>query len=155
MNTPSPETVSVNDPSIRWTDEAQARPYDERKRLALAGGLLIANAGLAFTELALTTPENGARMFVSIAIDLLIAGTFLKGSGKYRGFAIFRVVLGLLLFAGVSLSAGDYLTPAFVAVGHGGLLLVLVGQPSPGRRILGAVLFGLIALPSLAALLFL
>lgn len=152
MSTSISHTPILIEPPIVPAVEPREQEYDDRATLALAGALLLIQAGLGFTWLALTTPDDGAGTFLSIVIDVLIATALLKGNGKYRIWAIGRIIMGLAIFSVRSLSQGDHLTAAVLALGYGGFLLVLIGQPSLGRKIAGTALYGLTALASFAGM---
>src|SRR4051812_45285654 len=75
----------------------------------VAGAALIVNALLAFASFAvIPATEGGALMRSPLPglIDLAIGGSLLTGEQKYKTWAIVRVVLGALLYGGVSLSQG-------------------------------------------------
>lgn len=123
-------------------------------QLRVAGILLLVNAAVVLVERVLTIGQPGPSFggIGPAVIDSLIAVSFLKGNDRYRTFAIVRVILGLLLFTGLNISQGDFVSIAASIVGYGGLLLVLVGKPQRTRLITGTVLFGLFVLLELVGL---
>jgi hypothetical protein len=128
---------------------------DGKKMLFLGGILLLVNSALVLAE-RLLLPNAGQAPFGGIApaiIDIVLAVSFLGGNPKWKGFAIFRIVAGLLLVGGMNIANGDYFTPVFALVGYGGLLLVLIGQASRVRGYIGAGLFGLFVVLEIIGLL--
>ena len=87
---------------------------------------------------------------ISTLIDGGIAISFLRDHAQYRGFAIFRLVAGFIVYGLImNLAQGAYLEVLINAAINGGMVLALTGQASRlrtwvsiGVYILGLVMFG-------------
>ncbi|HEY7371614.1 MAG TPA: hypothetical protein VIF57_05495 [Polyangia bacterium] len=107
----------------------------------LAGALMLASAPATF----ISVSSSGGGMFIGSAIvDVLLGLSLVSGNLKWRGFAVFRVVLGAVIFGGKSLASNDVLEGVFSFVYAVPFLLLLLGTPGKPRTIVGGVLGGLL-----------
>ena len=80
----------------------------------------------------------------SAIVDVLLGISLVRGNLKWRGFAVFRVVLGALIFGGKELAGSNVLEGVFSSAYAVPFLLLLLGTPGKPRTIVGGVLGGLL-----------
>jgi hypothetical protein len=112
----------------------------------VAGVLLLASAPAALMG-------TKGSMAIAVIIDVLLGISLVRGSLKYRWWTILRACVGALFFGGQSIVAGERLEAAFVTVYAGCYPLLLLGTPSKGRTIAGAIIGGLLVVLTYVGLL--
>ncbi len=133
----------------------EEEPLDDlpfwRHPYKIAGLLMLVNTLLVIAE-GVLIKSNGpiGTSPLPILFDLVIGGSLLNGSLRWRTWAIVRAVLGLLLMGGLAVSTGDFCTPVMMMCWVGGLVNLLVGRAS-GLRI--AISLGAFAIYALAEVL--
>jgi hypothetical protein len=90
------------------------------------------------------TSGGGGALLGSAVIDVLLGISLLRGNLKWRGFAVFRVVLGTLIIGGKGVASGNVLEGVFALAYAVPFLLLLLGTPGKARTIVGGVLAGLL-----------
>jgi hypothetical protein len=118
--------------------------------LFVAGIVLFINAAFGLLEMVITRASSGKGVFNSpmpYIIDIVVGFGLVQNKEKYRGWAIARAVLGLLVYSGIGIAGGDVFSVVFTAIYVAALLMMLIGQPSKGR------LWGAVALVSVYFLL--
>jgi hypothetical protein len=121
--------------------DVAAKEVEERALLAMrvGGGLLIACALIvAFNMITGVVETMGSP--VALIIDVLIGASLLQGNPKWKGFAIFRVTAGLIVFGALAIAQGDPATMIVQAALSTSLLLLLVGKPGRLRFRFGAAM---------------
>jgi hypothetical protein len=107
----------------------------------IAGALMLASAPATLISIS----SGGQAMFIgSVIIDVLLGISLVRGNLNWRGFAVFRVVLGALIFGGKGLASGNVVEGVFSLVYATPFLLLLLGAPGKPRTIVGGVLGGLL-----------
>jgi hypothetical protein len=107
----------------------------------IAGALMLASAPATF----ISVSSGGGGAFVgSAVVDVLLGISLVSGNLKWRGFAVFRVVLGALIFGGKGLASSNVLEGVFSLAYAVPFLLLLLGTPGKARTIVGGVLGGLL-----------
>src|SRR5205814_382193 len=107
----------------------------------VAGALMLASAPATLISL---SSGGGAAFFGSAIVDVLLGISLVTGNLKWRGFAVFRVVLGAVIFGGKGLAGGKVLEGVFSLAYAVPFLLLLLGIPGKPRTIVGGVLGGLL-----------
>ena len=108
----------------------------------IAGALMLASAPATLISV---SSSGGGGMFVgSVIVDVLLGISLVSGNLKWRGFAVFRVVLGALIFGGKGFASSNVLEGAFSVAYAVAFLLLLLGTPGKPRTIVGGVLGGLL-----------
>lgn len=118
--------------------------------LFVAGIVLFINAAFGLLEMVMTRASSGKGVFNSpmpYIIDVVVGFGLVQNKEKYRGWAIARAVLGLLVFSGIGIAKGDLSSVVFNSLYVTALLMMLIGQPSKGR------LWGAVALAGVCFLL--
>lgn len=112
------------------TEEIKEKPT---KGQYIAAYLFIVNAVMNFVVVfsGLDT-ENLGMIIGPSAVDIMIAVAILKGNKSLVGFAIFRVVMGML-FAGRYLKDEDYVSIGLQAIMTFTFLMLLIGKPKKIR----------------------
>lgn len=87
---------------------------------------------------------GGGAFYGSAIVDVLLGISLLRGNLKWRGFAVFRVVLGAVIFGGKGLASGNVLEGVFSLAYTVPFLLLLLGTPGKARTIVGGILGGLL-----------
>jgi hypothetical protein len=87
--------------------------------------------------------SGGGMFFGSAIVDVLLGISLVRGNLKWRGFAVFRVVLGAVIFGGKGLISSNVLEGVFSLAYAVPFLLLLLGTPGKPRTIVGSVLGGL------------
>jgi hypothetical protein len=123
-------------------------PASPVKAARIAGAILLASAPAA-----LLSSTGSATPYIAIAIDVLIGISLVSGNLKYRGWAVVRCVLGVLLYGGMSVAKGEAFEAGFTVAYVGSLLLLLIGTPGKVRTIIGAVAAGLLTVLTYVGLL--
>ena len=107
----------------------------------VAGALLLASAPATLISIS----SGGGAMFLGSGIvDVLLGISLVRGNLKWRGFALFRVVLGAVIFGGKGLVSSNLLEGVFSLLYAAPFLLLLLGTPGKARTIVGGVLGGLL-----------
>ena len=114
------------------------------RALRPAGVILLMNAAYALMAWSLIMRSGGhssrviagasGGLFARMAIDAFLGISLLRGEDKYRKAVIARATLGLFVFGGLALWAQEWVQAAVQVAFCGGLLLVLFGEHSTGRR---------------------
>lgn len=107
----------------------------------IAGALMLASAPATLISM---SSGGGSAFFGSAIVDVLLGISLVRGNLKWRGLAVFRVVLGALIFGGKSLVGGNVLEGVFALAYAVPFLLLLLGIPGKPRTIVGGVLGGLL-----------
>lgn len=93
----------------------------------VAGLLLLVNALVGALETMAFTDSPGTPPIPPLVFDVVIGGSLVQGSLRFRYWAIFRAALGLLLRGAVSVAQSDFCSPVFMALYVVGMLNLLVG----------------------------
>lgn len=120
------------------TDEPEVEPLalneaSTGQKIAAAAFIAIAIVNvLSFAML----PISGSVAFSIVPgiIDVAIAISILRGSNRYVGFAIFRVVIGVLVWSARSAAEQDLWSVGAQLALSGALLMLLVGNAGRARR---------------------
>ncbi len=106
----------------------------------IAGVVLILNALTAFyTSVVLQVALAGPSRSTSAVVDLILGGLLVLGQRKVVQLCIVRVVLGALLFLGLSIQSGDAASAVMQLALSGSLLGLLLGRPGSARLGLSSV----------------
>ena len=105
----------------------------------IAGGLMLAAAPAPLISMS----AGGGMFFGSAIVDVLLGISLVRGNLKWRGVAVFRVVLGAVIFGGKGLISSNVLEGVFSLAYAVPFLLLLLGTPGKARTIVGSVLGGL------------
>ena len=115
----------------------------------IAGAMLVVNALLSFISIDLVPAAAKSAAFmgpgsvVSGILDVVIGALLVLNYGRLAPWALVRVVLGLVVYTLIHVSAG-VMVSACAQVGiSGALLLLLIGRAGVLRLTLGCVLFSL------------
>jgi hypothetical protein len=131
------QPIHVDKGDLSQAPLAREDPAERAKRsLQVAGAMLVATALLSGVAIAALPGETMGSPF-ALVIDCVIGISLLRGDPKYKGFAIFRVVAGLVVYGGMSVVQGDLATLVIQGALSGALLLLLIGVPTPLRMRLG------------------
>ena len=104
----------------------------------IAGALMLASAPATF--ISVSSGGGGGAFVGSAIVDVLLGISLVRGNLKWRGFAVFRVVLGALIFGGKGLASSNVLEGVFSLAYAVPFLLLLLGTPGKPRTIVGGVL---------------
>ncbi|MBV9890407.1 MAG: hypothetical protein JO090_05905 [Rhizobacter sp.] len=107
----------------------------------VAGALMLASAPATLISV---SSSGGAGFAGSAIVDILLGISLVRGSLKWRGFAIFRVVLGAVIFGGKELLGPNILAGVFSFAYAVPFLLLLLGTPGKARTIVGGVVGGVL-----------
>ena len=107
----------------------------------VAGALMLASAPATLISI---SSGGGGAYFGSAIIDVLLGISLVRGNLKWRGLALFRVVVGALIFGAKGLASSNLLEGVFTFVYAVPFLLLLIGTPGKARTIVGGVLGGLL-----------
>jgi hypothetical protein len=107
----------------------------------IAGALMLASAPATLMSM---SSGGGGGFIGSAIVDVLLGISLVRGNLKWRGLAVFRVVLGALVFGGKSLASSNVLEGVFSLAYAVPFLLLLLGMPGKARTIVGGVLGGLL-----------
>lgn len=124
----------------------------------VAGALLIANAALIVLSMVVTagTPETSAGTpggsLLPAAIDLGIGVSLVSGKSTTARWAVLRAGVGLVVWAGVQATKGEWILVALQTLVCASFLVLLIGNAGRARIAAGATAFGLYALVSLVGL---
>jgi hypothetical protein len=103
----------------------------------VAGALFVA---FGIFIIATSAGKAGDRTFLGAAVvDTVVGAALLAGKARWRGFAIFRVVVGGLVFTPVLWFGQGPAAAALQLVLSLSFLALLVGRPGVARLVLGAV----------------
>jgi hypothetical protein len=144
---PSKVTAEPDPPAIAPGPVSDGATRAQR----IAGGVLIANALLVLLETIILKDDpspggfSAGRSFIPALIDVGIGGSLLSGNRKLLGWAVVRVALGLVIFAGMSVASKDYYTTVMQVVVSGALLALLLGDAGKPRVVAALSGFGLYA----------
>ncbi len=106
----------------------------------IAGVVFILNALSAFyAAVVLQLPLSGPGRSGSAVVDTILGGLLVLGNRKVVPFCIVRVVLGAVLFLGITLYSGDFATAVLQLALSGSLLGLLLGTPGRARLALSSV----------------
>src|SRR5262245_40859508 len=142
---PSRPAGAVN-PYAAPTSDIAAVPFElappaKSRGPQVAGALMLASAPATL----IAASSSGGGMFLgSAVVDVLLGVSLVGGNLKWRGFALFRVVVGALIFGGKDLASGNVLEGGFSLAYAVPFLLLLIGTPGKPRTIVGGVLGGLL-----------
>jgi hypothetical protein len=108
----------------------------------IAGAVLMVNGVAAFGELFLpgvNDPTSGVlHSPLAIIVDLAVGLALLRGAKKWQNIAVYRVLLGCLLFTGAAVFQEDWFQAGFQVLFSASLLGLLWGKA--GRARVGASL---------------
>jgi len=105
----------------------------------IAGVVLILNALSAFyAAIVLQVPLTGPSRSTSAVVDLILGGLLVLGRRKVVPFCVVRIVLGAVLFLGLSLNSGDVASAVMQLALSGSLLGLLLGSPGGARLVLSS-----------------
>ncbi len=107
----------------------------------VAGALMLASAPATLISI---SSGGGGAFLGSAIIDVLLGISLVRGNLKWRGLAVFRVVLGSLIFGGKEMASSNVLEGVFSLAYAVPFLLLLLGTPGKARTIAGGVLGGLL-----------
>lgn len=93
----------------------------------VAGLLLLLNAPLVAMESLALADGPGPPPLLPLIFDVVIGGSLVQGSLRFRYWAIVRAGLGLLLNAGLTVAQGDFCTPVFMFLYVAAMLNLLLG----------------------------
>lgn len=108
----------------------------------VAGGVFLLTGVIAALTLCLGfgRPISPAAILIpSTMIDVLIGMSLLRGSVRWRGLAIVRVIGGMLLWGGAAIVRNDTISIVSVVVYCSAALLLLIGRPGRARFAVGVV----------------
>jgi hypothetical protein len=125
--------------SVAPAAETEISPISARAP-QVAGVIMLATVPAAL----ISAGTHPGATYLAILFDVLIGVSLVRGNLKYRSWAVFRCVLGLLLYGGPAAAKGEVGEAVGIAAFSGSLLLLLVGTPGKVRTIFGAVGAGLL-----------
>jgi hypothetical protein len=100
----------------------------------IAGVLFILNSlSIFYAGIAFKVPMSGPGRASSAIVDMILGCLLVLGQRKVVPFCMVRVVLGAVLFLGLSLYSGDYTSAVMQVALSGSLLGLLVGTPGLAR----------------------
>lgn len=106
---------------------------DGTPALQIAAVILILNAITVVGDGMMGSGHTGplkSSSFVPAFIDLYLAWGMLKGEDRYRGYAIARAALGLVIFGIIYVAANNYVAAVVQVAYCASLIALLAGKPS-------------------------
>lgn len=142
---PPPPAAPIPGPSSDGKPPAAAAEVLPGRALRFAGAVLLMNALLSLLWLPFTSSADPSfmRSPVPAVIDILIGISLIRGQTKYRGWAIFRVIAGLVLMLAMAGMKSDWGSALGVALLGACVLLLLLGRAGRQRILVAAALYGL------------
>jgi hypothetical protein len=123
------------------TEPSVLAPPARSRGPQIAGGLMLASAPATLISI---SSGGGGAFFGSAIVDVLLGISLVRGNLKWRGFAVFRVVLGALIFGVKGVASSNVLEGVFSLAYAVPFLLLLLGNAGKPRTIVGGVLGGLL-----------